>query len=65
MKLAHLNPFLGGRGEWRDEKEGESVTETGRERRKKTNETMKEKKDRVWVQVRVQGQQRGIEMTGE
>lgn len=44
MKLAHLNPFLGGRGEWRDEKEGESVTETGRERRKKTNETMKEKK---------------------
>lgn len=42
---------------------GESVTETGRERRKKTNETMKEKKERVWVQV--QGQQRGIKMTGE
>lgn len=41
------------------------MTETGRERRKKTNETMKEKKERVWVQVRVQGQQRGIEMTGE
>lgn len=41
------------------------MTETGRERRKKTNETMKEKKERVWVQVRFQGQKRGIEMTGE
>lgn len=61
MKLAHLNLFLKGRGDG----EMRGVTETGRERRKKTNETMKEKKERVWVQVRVQGQQRGIEMTGE
>lgn len=38
------------------------MTETGRERRKKTNETMKERKEQVWVQV--QGQQRGIETTG-
>lgn len=63
MKLAHLNPFLGGRGEWKDE-EGESVTETGRERRTKTNETMKKTKGTSGGQVQVQGQQRGIEMTG-
>lgn len=41
------------------------MTESGRKRREKTNETMKEKEERLWVQVQVQGQQRGIEMTGE
>lgn len=49
MKLAHLNPFLGGGGGGggqRDE-EGESVTETGRERHRKTNETMKKTKGTV------------------
>lgn len=44
---------------------GESVTETGRERCRKTNETMKEKKERIWGQVQVWGQRKGIVMTGE
>lgn len=52
MKLAHLNLYLERRKGGRDERVVESVTESGRERHKKTNETMKEQKKWVWVQGR-------------